>query len=245
MIWDLFRISRFVFRIFIKMDYSKLETKINIQFKNKDLLQTALTHRSYLNENRAYPLPHNERLEFLGDAVLELVSTEYLFRNFPKPEGELTNLRSALVNYRLLSEVAKDLGLEDYILMSRGEAKDNGRARQVILANAIESLIGAIYLDQGVEPTKQFVTNFVLVKLQAIMQSQAYIDPKSRLQELVQERLAITPSYKVLSESGPDHAKNFLVGVYISDRLVGEGKGPSKQDAEVEAAKNALQKEDF
>lgn len=227
------------------MDYSPLETKINIQFKNKDLLATALTHRSYLNENRSYPLPHNERLEFLGDAVLELVCTEYLFRNFPNPEGELTNFRSALVNYRLLSEIAKEIDLEQYILLSRGEARDMGRARQVILANALEALIGAIYLDQGMPAATKFIKDFILAKLPAIMQAQAYMDPKSRLQELVQERLAITPTYKVLSENGPDHAKNFLVGVYVADRLVGEGKGPSKQDAEVEAAKDALAKEDF
>ena len=227
------------------MDYSNLETKINIQFQNKDLLATALTHRSYLNENRSYPLPHNERLEFLGDAVLELVCTEYLFRSFPNPEGELTNFRSALVNYRLLSEIAREIGLEQYILLSRGEARDMGRARQVILANAIEALIGAIYLDQGMKPASEFITTFILSKLPAIMQAQTYVDPKSRLQELVQERLTITPTYKVLSENGPDHAKNFLVGVYVADRLVGEGKGPSKQDAEVDAAKDALAKEDF
>ena len=227
------------------MDYSPLETKINIQFQNKDLLATALTHRSYLNENRSYPLPHNERLEFLGDAVLELVCTEYLFRSFPNPEGELTNFRSALVNYRLLSEIAREIGLEQYILLSRGEARDMGRARQVILANAIEALIGAIYLDQGIKPASEFITTFILSKLPAIMQAQTYVDPKSRLQELVQERLTITPTYKVLSENGPDHAKNFLVGVYVADRLVGEGKGPSKQDAEVDAAKDALAKEDF
>ncbi len=227
------------------MDFSKLETKINIKFQNIELLQIALTHRSYLNENRAYQLSHNERLEFLGDAVLELVTTEYLYRNFPNPEGDLTNLRSALVNYRLLAAVAKEIGIEDYILLSRGEAKDTGRARQVILANALEALIGAIYLDQDTAVAKQFIENFVLGKLPEIMRDQAYLDPKSRLQEIIQERMAITPTYKVLSESGPDHAKNFIVGAYIDDRLVGEGLGPSKQEAEVEAARNALQKHDF
>src|SRR3989344_4998452 len=134
------------------MDTSKLESKINYKFVNQELLQTALTHRSFLNENRAYRLPHNERLEFLGDAVLELVATEYLYRNFPNPEGELTNFRSALVNYRLLAEIAKEIELEDFILLSHGESKDTGRARQVILANALEALIGAVYLDQGMEP---------------------------------------------------------------------------------------------
>jgi len=227
------------------MDSSTLENKINTKFNSRDLLKTALTHRSYLNENRGYPLPHNERLEFLGDAVLELVATEYLYRNFPNPEGELTNFRSALVNYRLLSQIAKEIGLEEFILLSHGEAKDTGRARQVILANALEALIGAIYLDQGMTAAKQFIDNFILIKLPAIIQEQAYLDPKSKLQEMVQERLAITPIYKVLSESGPDHAKNFVIGVYVSDRLIGEGAGPSKQDSEVEAAKNALQKQDF
>ena len=228
-----------------QMDQSNFESKINIKFVNQDLLKTALTHRSYLNENRSYRLPHNERLEFLGDAVLELVATEYLYRNFPNPEGELTNFRSALVNYRLLSTIAKEIGIENFIYLSHGEAKDTGRARQVILANALEALIGAVYLDQGMEPAKKFIEDFVLTKLPAIINEQAYLDPKSKLQELVQERLSITPIYKVISESGPDHAKNFVIGVYISDRLIGEGTGPSKQDSEVEAAKNALQKQDF
>ena len=227
------------------MDYSKLENKININFKNRDLLQIALTHRSYLNENRSYALPHNERLEFLGDAVLEVITTEYLYRNFENPEGELTNLRSSLVNYRLLSEIAREIGLEDFILLSRGETKDTGRARQVILANAIEALIGAIYLDQGLDKAKDFIDAFILVKLPAILKEQAYLDPKSSLQEIVQEKMSITPNYKVISESGPDHAKTFVVGVYIDDRLIGQGTGPSKQDAEVEAAKNALSKQDY
>ena len=227
------------------MDYSKLENKININFKNRDLLQIALTHRSYLNENRSYALPHNERLEFLGDAVLEVITTEYLYRNFENPEGELTNLRSSLVNYRLLSEIAREIGLEDFILLSRGETKDTGRARQVILANAIEALIGAIYLDQGLDKVKDFIDAFILVKLPAILKEQTYLDPKSSLQEIVQEKMSITPNYKVISESGPDHAKTFVVGVYIDDRLIGQGTGPSKQDAEVEAAKNALSKQDY
>ena len=227
------------------MDYSKLENKININFKKRDLLQIALTHRSYLNENRSYALPHNERLEFLGDAVLEVITTEYLYRNFENPEGELTNLRSSLVNYRLLSEIAREIGLEDFILLSRGETKDTGRARQVILANAIEALIGAIYLDQGLDKVKDFIDAFILVKLPAILKEQAYLDPKSSLQEIVQEKMSITPNYKVISESGPDHAKTFVVGVYIDDRLIGQGTGPSKQDAEVEAAKNALSKQDY
>ena len=227
------------------MDFSQLEQKIKIKFNNPDLLQTSLTHRSYLNENRSYGLPHNERLEFLGDAVLELVATEYLYRNFPNPEGELTNFRSALVNYRLLSQIAKEIGIEDFILLSHGESKDTGRARQVILANALEAVIGAVFLDQGMPASEKFINEFVLNKLPGIIKEQAYLDPKSRLQEVIQDRMAITPIYKVMSESGPDHAKNFVVGVYVGDRLIGEGAGPSKQDSEVEAAKNALQKRDF
>src|SRR5262245_15842091 len=147
------------------MDLSQLENKIKVQFKDRNLLQSALTHRSYLNENRRWPTPHNERLEFLGDAVLELITTEYLYRNFPNPEGELTNLRSALVNYKMLSEIASNLELDKFILLSKGEAKDTGRARQVILANAMESLIGAIYLDAGFEVSRQFVDEFVIKHL--------------------------------------------------------------------------------
>lgn len=227
------------------MDLSKLENKINIKFNNEDLLQTSLTHRSYLNENRSYPLPHNERLEFLGDAVLELVTTEYLYRNYDLTEGELTNLRSSLVNYRLLAEIARGISLEEFILLSRGEAKDIGRARQVILANALEALIGAIYLDQAMPVAKEFIEKFVLVKLPEIIHAQTYLDPKSKLQEIIQERMSITPIYKVISEAGPDHAKTFEVGVYINDRLIGQGTGPSKQDGEVEAAKDALARQDF
>ncbi len=227
------------------IDFSNLETKIKVKFNKPSLLESALTHRSYLNENRSFDLPHNERLEFLGDAVLELVTTEYLYRNFENPEGELTNLRSALVNYRLLAEIAREIEMEDHILLSRGEAKDTGRARQVILANAFEAVIGAIYLDQGMTAAKAFIERFVLTKLPEIMREQAYLDPKSSLQELIQDRLAVTPTYRVLSEVGPDHAKTFTVGVYIDDRLIGEGRGPAKQDAEVEAAKNALAKQDF
>ena len=181
----------------------------------------------------------------MGDAVLELVTTEYLYQNYANPEGELTNLRSALVNYRLLAEIARAVGIEGYILLSRGEAKDTGRARQVILANALEALIGAIYLDQGMTLARKFIETFILDKLPKIMESQAYLDPKSQLQEIIQDKMAITPTYKVLSESGPDHAKTFVVGVYVDDRLVGQGAGPSKQDAEVEAAKDALARQDY
>ncbi|MEK9180856.1 MAG: ribonuclease III [Patescibacteria group bacterium] len=225
------------------MEISELEKRLEFTFENKDLLKTALTHRSYLNEHRDYPLPHNERLEFLGDAVLELAVTGYLYENFSKPEGELTNLRSALVNYKMLAEIARKVGLEDFLLLSRGEAKDQGRARQVIMANALEALIGAMYLDGGYDKTHQFVNRSILAELPAIISNGSYVDPKSRLQEMVQEKSSITPTYKVLSESGPDHNKRFEVGVFVGENLVGQGTGPSKQEAELAAAEAAVASE--
>ncbi|MBX4205154.1 MAG: ribonuclease III [Candidatus Doudnabacteria bacterium] len=227
------------------MDLTALETKINVKFNDRNLLQSALTHRSYLNENRKWPLPHNERLEFLGDAVLELITTEYLYRNFPNPEGELTNLRSALVNYKMLSEIAQGLGLDDFIMLSKGEAKDTGRARQVILANAIEALIGAIYIDAGFEVTRVFVNDNVITKLAGVLSAGKVLDPKSKFQELSQEKMGITPHYKVLAEWGPDHSKSFEVGVFVGDRQVAKGVGSSKQEAEISAAENGLKVQDL
>ncbi len=224
----------------MKTNLSDLEKKLNIKFKDIALLQTALVHRSYLNEHRDFALAQNERLEFLGDAVLELVVTDHLYRTYPNPEGELTNFRSALVNHRILSQIASALDLGEYILLSRGEAKDTGRARQVILANAIEAVIGAIYLDQGYGVAKEFIDREILVELPKILAEGAYLDPKSQLQELIQEREGVTPVYKVIGESGPDHAKVFEVGVFISNKLAGEGSGHSKQEAEVSAAESAL-----
>lgn len=223
------------------LDISNLENKIGIIFKNKNLLKEALTHRSYLNENPSWDTPNNERLEFLGDAVLELIITEELFSKFPKStEGELTNIRAALVNYQMLSEVAKSIDLNNFILLSRGESKDTGKARDVILANAFESLLGAIYLDAGVSKACEFVKNTVLKYLDKVLQEELYKDPKSLLQEIAQEKFKITPTYSVISEHGPDHAKTFNVGVYFNNSLIAEGSGSSKQEAEVEAAKNAL-----
>ena len=227
------------------MELNELEKKIDIKFKDKDLLETALTHRSYLNENRKWPLPHNERLEFLGDAVLELITTEHLYKNFPNPEGELTNYRSALVNYKMLSLIASEIGLDDHILLSKGEAKDVGRARQVILANAMESLIGAIYLDSGLDAASAFIKQHVLSKLPEIASEGNILDPKSKFQELTQEKLGITPHYKVISEWGPDHNKNFEVGVFVGDKKIASGQGPSKQEAEISAAENGLKNSDF
>lgn len=218
-----------------------LEKKIKVKFKNPNLLQQAVTHRSYLNENRSYKLDHNERLEFLGDAVLELVVTEYLYQNFPNPEGELTNWRAALVNKDMLARVSKSLDVEEFLLMSRGEAKDAGRARDYLLANALEAIIGAIYLDQGYEVSRKFISENILARLEEVIKSKLYVDPKSNFQEEAQARVGITPSYRVLSESGPDHDKKFIVGVYLSDEEVARGEGISKQQAQREAARMALE----
>ncbi|PIR07514.1 ribonuclease III [Candidatus Jorgensenbacteria bacterium CG_4_10_14_0_8_um_filter_39_13] len=223
------------------MNLKDLENKIKIKFKNLNLLKEAVTHRSYLNENPHWPLPNNERLEFLGDAVLELIVTEYLFSRFPKyVEGQLTSLRAALVNYQMLSQVAKNNSLENYILLSKGEAKDTARAKEVILADTFEALIGAIYLDQGYEETKDFIKRSVLSNLKEVIEQNLYSDPKSRLQEIVQEQLKVTPTYKVLKEFGPDHQKTFLIGVFYNEKLIAEGEGLSKQEAECQAAEKAL-----
>ncbi len=225
------------------MDTAKLKKTIGITFANEDLLTEALTHRSYLNEYPKWKLPHNERLEYLGDAVLELIVTEELFAKFPKePEGRLTVLRAALVNYQILGKVAEKINLQDFVQMSRGERKDTGRAREVILANAIEALIGAMYLDQGLDVTRTFVMKFVMTNLDDVLSSKSYKDAKSELQEIVQEKLKVTPTYRVLGESGPAHKRIFTMGVYFADKLIAEGDGQSKQDAETEAAKNALKK---
>lgn len=224
------------------MKLSDLESKLEIKFKNKKILTEALTHRSYLNENPSWPLPHNERLEFLGDAVLELAVTEELFKKYPQDdEGQLTGLRAALVNYQMLGRVAKTLGLGKHILLSRGEAKDIGKAREVILANALEALIGAIYLDQNYETARRFIRKILMPHLEKVLETGRYKDAKSRLQEILQERFKITPSYQVLEESGPAHQRTFRVGVYLDDRLLAEGAGASKQEAELEAAKKALE----
>ena len=221
---------------------SKLESKIGFQFKNKDLLLQALTHRSYLNENTKWHLDHNERLEFLGDAVLELIVTEFLYGNYPNPEGELTNWRAALVNANMLAKIAGDFDLNDFILLSRGEAKDTGRARQYILANGVEALIGALYLDQGYESCRLFITRFVLKELTNIIENRLYRDPKSLFQEYAQEHVGVTPTYEVIEEWGPDHARNFKIGVFLEKEMAGSGQGPSKQEAQQEAAKDALAK---
>lgn len=222
-------------------DLEKLEKKIGVDFQNKDLLKQALVHRSYLNEHPNLGIGHNERLEFLGDAVLELIVTEYLYNSFDNPEGELTNWRASLVNAKILSGIAKECGFEEYLYLSRGESKDKDtKARQYILANVIEAVIGAIYLDQGWEAAKNYVHRFIIVHLPTILENLLYIDPKSHFQELAQEKLGITPTYKVIQEVGPDHAKDFTVGVYLEKEEVARGEGTSKQEAQTAAAKQAI-----
>lgn len=228
-------------RLNFEKKFGGLEEKLNLKFKNRDLLIQAFCHRSYLNENPDFYLPHNERLEFLGDAVLELVVTEYLYQKYPKKsEGELTNWRAALVNAKMLSKIANEFGFNEFLLLSRGEEKEKGKARRYILANAFEALIGAIYLDQGYEVCKNFIEKNLIKELPEILEKKLYKDPKSRFQEEAQERLKITPTYKVLDEWGPEHAKHFLVGVFLKDEMVAKGEGTSKQEAEEEAAENAL-----
>ncbi len=223
------------------MDYSKFEKKIGINFKDKDVLKQAFVHRSFINENRNSGLSHNERLEFLGDAVLELVTTDFLYKKFPtKPEGDLTAYRSALVNADTCAEIAKELGMSDYLLLSKGESKDTGRARQYILANALEALIGAIYIDQGLKTATDFIHKHFTPLIDNIISGKKFIDAKSLFQEKAQEFDGITPVYKTVKESGLDHKKKFTVGVYVGKDLIATGEGDSKQEAEQEAAQKAL-----
>lgn len=223
-------------------DIQTFESKTGFSFQNADLLRQAFLHRSYLNENPGERLGHNERLEFLGDAVLELAVTEELYEKFPqKPEGELTTLRAALVNSKMLADVADGMGLNDMLLLSRGEAKDTGRARQYILANTFEAVTGALYLDQGYEAAKRFIMQFVMPKLELVLAHQLHKDPKSLFQEEAQERVGVTPTYEVIREWGPDHEKHFVIGVYLGRELVAEGEGPSKQAAQESAARKGLE----
>lgn len=222
-------------------DISPLETQLGVTFKEKNLLQQAVVHRSYLNEHKNFPLAHNERLEFLGDAVLELSVTEYLYKKYPNPEGELTNWRAALVNAVMLAKITADLGVEKFLYLSRGEARDSStRARQTILANAFEAIVGALYLDQGWAAADKFIKEKVLIHLDNILEHRLFMDPKSRFQEAAQDKLGMTPQYRVMSESGPDHNKLFTVGAFLGKELVAEGTGNSKQDAQMIAAENAL-----
>ncbi len=224
-------------------DAKKISSALGIKIGNTALFQEAVTHRSYLNEHKSHPVPHNERLEFLGDAVLELAVTERLYADFPdRPEGELTALRAALVNSDMLSKIGRDLGMEHFLLMSRGEAKDTGRARQFLVANVVEAIIGALYLDQGYGAAQSFIEAHVLTRTQEVLDSKLYTDPKSRFQEISQEKMGITPQYRVMRESGPDHDRRFIAGVFIGSDLIAEGEGLSKQDAQRNAAKAGLEK---
>lgn len=220
----------------------EFEKKLGISINNVDLFQESITHRSYLNEHREYKLNHNERLEFLGDAVLELIVTEYLYHNYPNPEGELTAFRAAIVNGEILAEIAGRLGVGDFLIMSRGESKDTGRARMWLLANAMEAIIGALYLDQGYNATKKFIETNVISELPRVIEEGKYADPKSRFQEKAQEIMSVTPSYRVLREWGPDHDRHFVAGAFLEDELVAEGEGRSKQEAQRNAAAEALEK---
>jgi ribonuclease-3 len=225
------------------MDLLVLEERIRVKFKDQRILLEAVTHRSYLNENRRHPVPHNERLEFLGDAVLEIAVTDYLFRNFRDGEGAMTFMRSFIVKSDTAAMVAEELGLKEFILCSRGQTKENRtnlRALKIILANAFEALVGAIYLDQGQQIANRFIDEFLLAKVEGTDLSQKKIDPKSRLQERIQKDRSITPVYRVIDESGPDHERKFVIGVYCNDELLAHGIGASKQEAEQDAAINAL-----
>lgn len=222
----------------------KLQESIGFTFKNKEILQQAMVHRSYLNEHPEFASGHNERLEFLGDAVLEIIVTEHLYLNYPNtPEGDLTNWRAALVNSKMLYVIAEELKLDDCLYLSKGEAKDkNKKSRHYILANAVEALIGAVYLDQGMSAAHALVHRFIINKLPGILANKSYLDPKSRFQEQAQEKRGITPTYDIISESGPDHEKLFKVGLYLAEELIATGEGSSKQEAQVAAASNGLDK---
>ncbi|MEI6346187.1 MAG: ribonuclease III [bacterium] len=223
------------------MDFSVFEQIIGVTFKDKALLRQAFVHRSFINENKGSQSEHNERLEFLGDAVLELISTVYLYKKYPQSnEGELTAYRSSLVNAVNLADVAAKLQMEKFLLLSHGESKDKGKARQYILANTIEALIGAIYLDQGYQVTEKFLSKNVLYLIDDIVENKAWIDAKSLFQEKAQEVDGVTPLYKVIREDGPDHDKSFTVGLFIRDKKIAQGEGKSKQEAEQEAAKEGV-----
>jgi ribonuclease III len=222
--------------------YKNLEKQIGMKFRNWNLLRTAFVHRSYLNEHKDSEFEHNERLEFLGDAVLELIVTEYLYINYTNPEGDLTNWRSALVKGNMLAKIAKGLKFGEYLFLSHGEEKSGGREKDYLLANTFEAVIGVIYLELGYKNAKKFVEQFLLVHLDSILKTGSHIDAKSKLQEIAQEKVGITPSYTLQHEEGPDHDKTFTMGAFIGDRMIGKGMGGSKQLAEQMAAEDALKR---
>lgn len=223
-------------------DFSAFEKRVGCTFKDKQILQTAFTHRSYVNENRDVAKEHNERLEFLGDAVLELVITDFLFARFPeRPEGELTAFRAALVNTQSISAAATELGMNEFLLLSKGEAKDTGRARQYILANTFEAFIGALYIDQGYEAARTFIESSLFNKIDEIVEKRLWQDAKSFFQEKAQEEYSVTPSYELVREAGPDHDKKFIVAAIVKGEPIAQGEGRSKQEAEQAAARKALE----
>lgn len=225
----------------MQKNLAQLEEKLEVKFKDINILKNALVHRSYLNEHKDFPIDQNERLEFLGDAVLELSVTDHLYHNYKDDEGVLTNWRSALVNSTHLAMIAEKFGVYNFLYLSKGESQDNNKkARGYILANAMEALLGAIYLDQGYRTVDKFIKKNILSTLPEIIVSQNYIDAKSRFQEKAQELNGVTPRYRVLSESGPDHNKKFIIGVYLDKELVADGEGYSKQEAQTDAATKAL-----
>lgn len=222
--------------------YKKLEKKIGLTFKDRHLLKNAFIHRSYLNEHKDSEYESNERLEFLGDAVLELVVTEYLYKNYPNPEGELTNWRSALVKGEMLAKIALQLGLGEYLYLSKGEENSGGRDKDYLLANVLEAVIGVIYLELGHKKVQHFIEKFLLVHLESILKEGSHIDAKSKFQELAQDKMGVTPVYQLLHDEGPDHDKIFTMGAYVEERVVGKGEGNSKQAAEQKAAEDALKR---
>lgn len=218
------------------------EEKLGFEFNDIDLLITALTHRSYVNEHKKTVHEHNERLEFLGDAVLELVSSDFLYRNYDYPEGVMTALRAALVRTESIGEAGKVLGYEPLVRLSKGEKQGSERAHESILADCFEAVIGAIYLDHGYEAARDFISKHILVKIDAILEEGSWRDPKSYVQELAQKIDGLTPVYRTLKEEGPDHDKTFTVGIYVGDRLKGTGTGHSKQEAQTAAAREGVKK---
>lgn len=225
-----------------ELDFAAVETILGVSFTDRNYLLSAMTHRSFLNEHKEATQDHNERLEFLGDAVLELVVTDFLYRKYPeKPEGELTAVRAALVNTNSLADASTKLGLNDHLLLSKGEAKDTGRARVYILANAFESVVGAMYLDQGYDTAKDFIGRQLFDLTERIVEKRLWQDAKSRFQEVSQEQVGVTPSYETLSQTGPDHDRTFTVGVFLKDEKIAEGQGRAKQEAEQAAAEKAIE----
>jgi len=222
--------------------YKKLEKQIGLKFKDEHLLRNAFIHRSYLNEHKDSKFESNERLEFLGDAVLELVVTEHLYTHYPNPEGELTNWRSALVKGEMLAKISQKLNLGEYLYLSHGEENSGGREKDYLLANTFEALIGVIYLELGYDKAKEFIGKFLLTHLEGILEKGDHIDAKSKFQEIAQDKLGVTPVYELLHDEGPDHDKTFTMGAYVEDRIVGKGKGSSKQTAEQKAAEDALKR---